>query len=210
MSLWSRVFVPRIVNCACASGAFKHYRQAVIPQAYGHVLEIGCGGGQNFALYNADNVSQLTALEPDAVMMKAAKKQAKALSGFPISFLETGAESLPLEDHSIDCAVMTFVLCTIPDWRAALMELKRVMKPEGKILFCEHGRSPDKAVAKWQSRLEPIWKPLAGGCHLTRVTKDMLLEAGFQITEIDEGYVRKAPKFAGYISQGEAIKALKV
>lgn len=207
MSLWSRVFVPRVVNCACGSGLLSSCRQKIVPRAFGHVLEIGCGGGPNFSFYKADNVTQLTALDPDKVMIKAAQKMAKGYNGFPIKLVQTGAEILPFEDQTFDCVLFTFVLCTIPDWRAALTEIRRVLKPNGSVLFCEHGRAPDVAIAKWQRRIEPIWKPLAGGCHLTRNTTDMFNESGFEMKQIDEGYMRKAPKFAGYITQGEAIHA---
>jgi len=207
MSLWSRIFVPRLVNCACGSGVLSSYRRKTVPQAYGHILEIGCGGGQNFPFYKAENVTQLTALDPDAVMIKAARKKAQSFAGFPIKLVQTGAETLPFKDETFDCVVFTFVLCTIPDWRAALSEIKRVMKPGGRVLFCEHGRAPDISVAKWQRRIEPLWKPLAGGCHLTRSSAGMFDEAGFEMKQIKESYMSKAPKFAGYISQGEAIAA---
>ena len=210
MRLWSRIFVPRLVNCACSSRAFNRYRKYTASNAFGHVLEIGCGGGLNFALYDTNSVTKLTALEPDPVMMSAAQKQAAKHSDLNIDFLAIGAERLPLDDNIIDSVVVTFVLCTIPDWQAALSELKRVLKPGGVILFCEHGRSPDAAIAKWQTRLEPLWKTIAGGCHLTRSAADMLTKAGFQITQIDEDYARMAPKFAGFISQGQAIKAVEI
>lgn len=206
MGIWSRVFVPRVVNCACANGVLSSYRQQIVPQAFGHVLEIGCGGGQNFPFYTAENVTRLTAIDPDGVMIKTAQKKAKNQSQFPIKLVQTGAENLPFKDHAFDCVVFTFVLCTIPDWRAALLDIKRVLKPGGKVLFCEHGLAPDMSVEKWQRRLEPIWKPLAGGCHLTRNTADMFSESGFKMAQIEDGYIRKAPKFAGYITRGEAVQ----
>jgi len=204
MGLWNRVFMPHLVNCACSSRSLSVYREKIVPQAYGHVLEIGCGGGQNFSFYDNHNVTHLTALEPDPVMIKKAQRKAADLRAISIDFIETGAESLPLNTHSIDCAVITFVLCTIPDWKAAMSELKRVLKPKGKVLFSEHGLSPDAKTARWQNRLEPFWKPLAGGCHLTRNTQDMFLNSGFELKEFETSYARKAPKFSGYIAYGEA------
>ena len=109
------------------------------------------------------------------------------------------------EDNSIDTVVITFVLCTIPDWEAALKEVRRVLKPGGKILFSEHGLAPDEGVAKWQRRIEPIWKPLAGGCHLTRDTEAMLATAGFRLDEAETMYLPSTPKIAGFVSWGSAV-----
>ena len=127
--------------------------------------------------------------------------------GNNIEFLETGAEAIPLEDNSVDTAVITFVLCTIPDWRAALAETRRVLKPEGRILFSEHGLAPDEEVAKWQRRIEPVWKPLAGGCHLTRDVAALFTESGFRLEEAETMYLPSTPKVAGFVSWGAASAA---
>ena len=139
-------------------------------------------------------------------MLDKARRAAGSLGiGHHIDFLQTGAESIPLEDNSIDTVVITFVLCTIPDWEAALKEVRRVLKPGGKILFSEHGLAPDEGVAKWQRRIEPIWKPLAGGCHLTRDTEAMLATAGFRLDEAETMYLPSTPKIAGFVSWGSAV-----
>jgi ubiquinone/menaquinone biosynthesis C-methylase UbiE len=141
-------------------------------------------------------------------MLKKARRTAGALGyGNNIEFLETGAEAVPLEDHSIDTVVYTFVLCTIPDWKGALAETRRVLKPGGKIIFSEHGLAPDEEVAKWQRRVEPVWKPLAGGCHLTRDTRKMLEEAGFTLQDAETMYLPGTPKIAGFCSWGSAVPA---
>ena len=143
MNPWEKYVVPNLISCACASKPMMKQREKVIPYAEGKVLEIGCGSGTNFSYYDPDKVEHLYALEPSGGMLKKAHRAAGALGyGNNIEFLETGAESVPLEDHSIDTVVYTFVLCTIPDWKGALAETRRLLKPGGKIIFSEHGLAP--------------------------------------------------------------------
>ncbi|WP_233351975.1 MULTISPECIES: class I SAM-dependent methyltransferase [Hyphomonas] len=180
-------------------------RAKVVPKAEGVVLELGCGSGTNFAMYDGAKVDHLYALEPSPGMVVKARRTASELGiGKSIDFLETGAEAIPLANNSVDTAVITFVLCTIPDWKSALAETKRVLKPGGKILFTEHGLAPDEGVAKWQRRVEPVWKALAGGCHLTRDTQAMLREAGFEPEGAETMYLPGTPKIAGFVSWGAA------
>lgn len=205
MGLWERYVVPPLVSCACSTKPFMKQREKVVPLATGRVLEVGCGSGANFSYYNGDRVDELIALEPSAGMIARAKKAAdEAAIGASVTFVEAGAEQSGLEDNSIDTAVVTFVLCTIPDWRAALTEIRRVLKPDGSILFSEHGLAPDEGVAKWQKRVEPIWKPLVGGCHLTRDTGAMLKESGFTVSDHQTMYLPSTPKIAGFVSWGAA------
>ena len=183
-------------------------RQKVVPEAEGVVLEVGCGGGTNFDLYDLDKVDHLHALEPAPGMVKRAQK---AILKSPLygrtDFHVTGAEAIPLDDNSVDTAVVTFVLCTIPDWESSLADIRRVLKPGGKLLFSEHGKAPDEGIAKWQNRLEPIWKVLAGGCHLTRDTADMLTAGGFEIETSETMYLPSTPKIAGFVRWGSARAA---
>lgn len=205
MNPWERYVVPNLIACACSTRPIMKQRAKVVPQADGVVLELGCGSGTNFAMYDAGKVEKLYALEPAPGMMVKAKRTAGELGiGKSIDFLETGAEVIPLADKSVDTAVITFVLCTIPDWKSALAETRRVLKPGGKVLFSEHGLAPDEGVAKWQRRIEPIWKPLAGGCHLTRDTCAMLREGGFAPDNTETMYLPNTPKIAGYVSWGSA------
>ena len=135
--------------------------------------KVGCGSGTNFNLYDEDKVKHLHAIEPAEGMVKRARSAwAEGRRDTPCDIHCCGAEAVPLDDNSVDTAVVTFVLCTIPDWESSLTELRRVLKPGGKVLFSEHGLAPDEGVAKWQRRIEPVWKRLAGGCHLTRDTQD--------------------------------------
>lgn len=208
MNPWDRYVVPSLVSCACSTKPIMKQRAKVVPQAEGVVLEIGCGSGTNFDMYDGARVEKLYALEPSPGMVAKARRRASELGiGKSIEFLETGAEAVPLADNSVDTAVITFVLCTIPDWKAALAETRRVLKPGGKVLFSEHGLAPDEGVAKWQRRIEPVWKPLAGGCHLTRDTEAMLREAGFEPQGTETMYLPNTPKIAGYVSWGAARPA---
>ncbi len=205
MNPWERYVVPNLIACACSTKPIMKQREKVVPLADGVVLELGCGSGTNFALYDAGKVTKLYALEPSPGMIVKARRTAGELGiGKSIEFLETGAENIPLPDNSVDTVVITFVLCTIPDWEGALRETKRVLKPGGKVLFSEHGLAPDEGVAKWQRRVEPVWKPLAGGCHLTRDTLQLLKDAGFQPDGAETMYLPNTPKIAGYVSWGSA------
>lgn len=208
MGLWERYVVPPLVSAACSTKPIRKQREKVVPQAEGVVLEIGCGAGANFTYYTPDKVSRLHALEPSPGMISRARK---ALEDSPlqgkVDFMEAGAEAVPLEDASVDTVIITFVLCTIPDWQSALTEARRVLKPHGKVLFSEHGLAPDTGIAKWQRRIEPVWKPLAGGCHLTRDTVGLLKAGGFEMDRVDSMYLPRSPKFAGFVTWGSAKPA---
>ncbi len=205
MNPWERYVVPNLIACACSTRPIMKQRAKVVPQAEGVVLELGCGSGTNFAMYDAGKVEKLYALEPAPGMVVKARRTAGELGiGKSIEFLETGAEAIPLPDKSVDTAVITFVLCTIPDWKSALAETRRVLKPGGKVVFTEHGLAPDEGIAKWQRRIEPVWKPLAGGCHLTRDTLGLLREGGFACDDAETMYLPNTPKIAGFVSWGSA------
>ena len=205
MNPWERYVVPNLISCACSSRPIMKQRAKVVPKADGVVLELGCGSGTNFAMYDAGKVEKLYALEPAPGMIVKAKRSAGELGiGKSIEFLETGAENIPLPDKSVDTAVITFVLCTIRDWAGALAETRRVLKPGGKILFTEHGLAPDEGISKWQRRVEPVWKSLAGGCHLTRDTLGLLREGGFRSDDAETMYLPNTPRIAGFVSWGSA------
>ena len=208
MGLWDRYVVPALVSCACATKPIMKQRQKVVPRAYGHVLELGSGAGANFPFYDKSRVERLYAVEPSSGMMaRAYIAAADAGLGDRTEFQEMGAEHLPLRDASIDTAVITFVLCTIPDWQGALAEVRRVLKPGGHVLFSEHGLAPDPGVATWQRRIEPVWKPLAGGCHLTRSPSAMLAGSGFRLEGVETMYLPSTPRVAGFVTWGSAVLA---
>jgi len=205
MGLYSRHIAPWLVDCACSTKPIAYQRRKIIPQASGVVLEIGAGGGRNFALYDTGKVTRLIALEPDGEMMR--RGRARAPGNLPIEWIERGAEAAGLAPATIDTIVTTYTLCTIPDAIGALAALRPALKPGGRLLFCEHGLAPDADVRKWQIRIEPVWKPLAGGCHLTRDVDGLLAAAGWRIDHADRMYLPGTPRFAGYNTWGSAHPA---
>jgi SAM-dependent methyltransferase len=164
MGLYQRYLLPRLVQCACGSPVIERQRQKVVPQAQGEVLEIGFGSGLNLPHYRRNRVSKLWALEPSAEMRALAAPHVAA-SGLNLHWLDLPGEALPLPDTSVDCVVMTYTLCSIPDAAAALAQLRRVLRPGGRLLFCEHGAAPDADVRRWQDRLDGLWGKFAGGCQ---------------------------------------------
>ncbi|HWA77498.1 MAG TPA: class I SAM-dependent methyltransferase [Polyangiaceae bacterium] len=202
MGFYSRHIAPCLVDYACGAKPIAYQRRKLIPRASGVVLEIGAGGGRNFALYDREKVSRLIALEPEAAMIR--RGRARAPDGLPIEWLERGAEAAGLAPASLDTIVSTYTLCTIPDAAGALAALRPALRPGGQLLFCEHGLAPDAAVRTWQRRLEPVWRPLAGGCHLTRDVEAMITASGWRIDRAERMYLPGAPRFAGYNVWGSA------
>lgn len=205
MGLYSRYVAPWLVDCACGTKPIAYQRRKIVPLASGVVLEIGAGGGRNFALYDRAKVQHLIALEPDATMVKRGKERAP--EGLSLEWLQRGAENAGVADGSLDTIVTTYTLCTIPDAVGALAALRRALKPDGRLLFCEHGLAPDAEVTKWQKRIEPVWRPLAGGCHLTRDVEAMIAAAGWRIDHAERMYLPGTPRFAGYNVWGSARPA---
>jgi ubiquinone/menaquinone biosynthesis C-methylase UbiE len=163
-------------------------RQKVVPRASGDVLEIGIGSGLNIPYYDSSRVRHLWGLDPSPEMWSIARPNADR-SDLDVEYLQSGAESIPLEDAAADTVVMTYTLCTIPDPERALAEIRRVLKPRGKLLFCEHGRAPDRSVRRWQDRLNSVWGKLSGGCNLNRPISDLLEDAGFHSRDLQMMYI---------------------
>jgi ubiquinone/menaquinone biosynthesis C-methylase UbiE len=201
MGLYQRYLLPRLVQCACGSPVTDRQRQKVVPQARGEVLEIGFGSGLNLPHYRPGQVDKLWALEPSPEMRALATRRVAA-SGLDLQWLDLPGEAVPLPGHSVDCVVMTYTLCTIPDAAAALAQVRRVLRPGGRLLFCEHGAAPDAAVRRWQDRLDGLWGRLAGGCHLNREMAPLIASAGFRFDELQSRYLPKTPRFAGYNTWG--------
>lgn len=206
MGLYEKYLLPRVINLACGSRPVMYQRRLVVPEASGEVLEIGVGSGLNAPFYDAEKVTQLWALEPSAAMRQQASERFAALT-VPYQWLDLPGEQIPLADHSIDTVVLTFTLCTIPDPLMALAQMKRVLKPNGRLLFCEHGLAPDAGVARWQQRLNPLWRPLAGGCNLNRPIDQLLTNAGFVTESLTQRYLPSTPRVAGYVYWGTARHA---
>jgi len=205
MSFYEDRILPHVIDRACSMGQIMKLRSQIVPHAKGRVLEVGMGSAINMEFYNADQVEMVYGLEPSAGMRRKAQPNL-VRSSVKVEWLDLPGECIPLEDQSVDTVLLTFTLCTIPDWHLALEQMSRVLKPGGELLFLEHGESPDDRIRKWQNRVTPGWKKLAGGCHLNRNIADLIRHAGFDIIELENLYVPKAPKIAGYIYIGRARK----
>ncbi len=202
MGFYDRKILPFLINRACGIGPIRAQRQKVVPQARGEVLEIGIGSGLNLPYYDSALVQKVWGLEPSAEMRaRAAKLAAKA--SVPVSFLDLPGEEIPLDDQSVDTVLVTYTLCTIPDVATALRQMRRVLRPDGRLIFSEHGQAPDPSVRRWQDRLDPIWGRFSGGCHLNRPIDALIRQGGFEIEALDSGYIA-SPRFAGYNYWGTA------
>lgn len=188
MGLYDRYLLPRLIDLSCAGKPTFKQRQKVVPLARGRVLEIGIGSGHNLPLYDARQVEHLWGVEPSPEMWRLAEQRARELP-FSFEFVEASAEEIPLPDDSVDTALVTYSLCSIPGAVAALGEIRRLLRSDGQLVFCEHGLSPDPEVRRWQNRLQPIWGRLSGGCHMNRAIPEIVEAGGFEIRELETMYV---------------------
>jgi len=202
MGLYDRYILPRMIDFACGMGAIMKTRSQIVPQASGRVLEIGIGTGLNLSFYDPQKVSEIVGVDPAAEMHGLARDRAAKIS-IPVQIVGLELGQIQAPDASFDNIVCTFTLCTIPDAIAALKEMRRVLKPGGKLLFSEHGLAPDLPVVRWQNRLTPVWKPLAGGCHLNRDIPALISAGGFNIRAIESSYL-KGPKPMTWVWRGWA------
>lgn len=198
--------VPRLIKCACSSPAIMQLREKVVPLASGAVFEIGCGGGINQQLYDTGRITSYAGLDPSGKGLEFARAEA-AKRGWQTDIRQGFGEDIPFASDSFDTVVCTFTLCSVESQAQTLRELRRILKPSGRLLYAEHGRAPDQSVRKWQGRIEPVWKRMAGGCHLTRPVTSAIAEGGFETHEAGERYAPKTPRWAGWMEWGEAIKA---
>ena len=204
MGLYGRYILPHVLDCACGLPAVERERARLVPQARGRVLEIGIGTGRNLPHYNPANVDTIVGLDPAAEMHPRARRRLSE-TRLSVSLMAVSAEQIPAEDDHFDTVLVTYSLCSIPDPSLALREMRRVLKPDGALLFCEHGRSPEPKVARWQQRLTPAWRHIAGGCHLDRNVPELLTDAGFSIDTLDSGYIQ-GPKPLTWHFRGLASK----
>ena len=205
MSFYDKYILPKVLNCTCASKPIRYQRDKIVPLAEGVVLDVGIGSGLNIPFYNKSKINYLYGLDPSKELLDIAKSIANE-NQLEVDFLQCSAESIPLPDRSIDTVLITYTMCTIPDVALSNSEIMRVLKDDGKLLFCEHGLAPDKNIAKWQKRINPLWSKIAGGCNLNRDIPKLISSSGFKISNMEEMYLPSTPKFAGYNYWGVAKK----
>ncbi len=205
MSFYDKYILPKVLNCTCASKPIRYQRDKIVPLAEGVVLDVGIGSGLNIPFYNKSKINYLYGLDPSKELLDIAKSIANE-NQLEVDFLQCSAESIPLPDRSIDTVLITYTMCTIPDVALSNSEIMRVLKDDGKLLFCEHGLAPDKNIAKWQKRINPLWGKIAGGCNLNRDIPKLISSSGFKISNMEEMYLPSTPKFAGYNYWGVAKK----
>ena len=202
MGFYNRWILPQVIEVAMRQKNFAPFRQRTAGAARGRVLEIGIGSGLNLSSFPS-NIESVCGVDPSAELLAKAGDRVASVR-FPVRLLEASSEKLPLEDRSFDTVVITFTLCSIPDVGAALLEIRRVLKPEGALLFAEHGRAPDPDVIRWQDRITPVWKRIGGGCHLNRKIDDLVQGAGFRIERLSAGYQKFAPRPFSFFYEGSA------
>jgi len=206
MGIYERYVLPFMIDKACGAPPILKQREKVVPQASGRVLEVGMGSGLNLAFYDPSRVEQVFGLEPSEGMRRKAQRNL-ARSPVKVEWLDLPGEEIPLDDQSVDSVVLTYTLCTIPDFRTALAQMRRVLRPGGRLFFCEHGEAPDPSVRRWQARINPIWKRIGGGCNLNRPIPRCLEETGFEIEQLDTLYLPATPRIAGFNYWGRAKPA---
>jgi ubiquinone/menaquinone biosynthesis C-methylase UbiE len=202
MSFYETRILPHLLHLAMRQENLAVYRRRWVPAARGRVLEVGVGSGLNLPFYT-DAATEVIGLDASPSLLEMAREARAKISATPIELIEGSAESIPLENSSVDTVLTTWTLCSIHDVEAALHEMRRVLKPSGQLLFVVHGTSPDQRVRRWQDRLTPLWKRLAGGCHLNRPISALLEGSGFRIERCDTGYT-EGPKPMTFIYEGSA------
>jgi ubiquinone/menaquinone biosynthesis C-methylase UbiE len=201
MCFYRERIVPWLVHLSMRQGRLVPYRSRIVPAATGRVLEIGVGSGLNFPLYG-DAVTEVVGLDPSPKLLEMARAAGRRVS-ISVKLVEGSAADIPIDDRSIDTILTTWTLCSIPDVQRALSEMRRVLKPEGRLLFVEHGRVPEPRVQWWQDHLTPAWKRLSGGCHLNRAVAELIENGGFRIERLETGYMQ-GPKPMTFMYEGGA------
>jgi ubiquinone/menaquinone biosynthesis C-methylase UbiE len=205
MSLWADRVLPHIVEKACRSSAILEERKRWVPRAHGEVLEVGVGSGLNLEFYDAARVVTVTGIDPSAPLLERAARRAST-APVPVELVHGHAERLPFPDRSFDSAVITYSLCSVDDPVRALAELRRVMRPDGELVFVEHGLARDASTRRWQRWLTPMWRRVSGGCHLDRDIAAILHASGYRSDDLRADYAEGA-RWLSYTFEGTARPA---
>jgi ubiquinone/menaquinone biosynthesis C-methylase UbiE len=203
LTVYQRFVLPRLIHAGMRSKRLEPLRARQVAAARGSVLEIGIGSGLNLPFYRRD-IAAVIGVDPSLELLTMARKHTAWLH-FPVKLLHGPAEALPLEDGSIDSVVMTWTLCSVAEPARVLAEARRVLQPGGALIFIEHGQAPEAGVRRWQDRLTPLWRTLAGGCHLNRPIRGLIAQAGFEIAELETGYLIKGPRLMTFHYLGRAL-----
>jgi ubiquinone/menaquinone biosynthesis C-methylase UbiE len=202
VGFYERRILPRLIDFGMRRKPLGKLREQLVGRARGRVLEIGIGSGRNLPFYRRD-LEILLGLDPSGELLQMARRHATWVH-FPVELSEGSAEDIPLDDRAVDHVVMTWTLCSVADPAKALAEVRRVLRPGGSLLFIEHGRSPDPRLQRWQERLTPLWRRLAGGCHLDRPIEALIQAAGLRLAELETGHLVRGPRIATYHYRGRA------
>ena len=204
-SWYDRHVLPYVLDIACGMKPVRQQREKVVPLARGRVLEIGIGTGLNLAHYDRTKVQRIVGLDPALEMHRLARKRMKK-AGLTVELSGLSAEKIPFDSGAFDTVLVTYTLCSIPDPVAALKEMRRMLAPDARLVFCEHGLALDASVRRWQDRLTPLWSKLGGGCHLNRDIPGLLKEAGLRSDDIQTTYLQ-GPRPLTFKYWGTAVPA---
>ena len=203
MSLYDKYLLPHLLNCTCNQKPFIYQRKKVVPFAKGNILEIGIGSGLNIPFYEAEDINKIWGIDPSEELIAMAKKQINDDTP-DIEFIISKAEDIDFDDAFFDTILMTYTMCTISNLSEAFREIRRVIKPSGTLIFCEHGIAPDENVVKWQNRINTFWPKISGGCNINKEIPRIVESLGFSITNLENMYLPKTPKVLGYNYWGRA------
>ena len=203
MGFYQQRILPRLIHFGMRQKQLAPLREQLVAGARGRVLEIGIGSGLNLPFYPRD-IEMLLGLDPSRELLQIAKRHSVWVH-FPVELSEGRAEDIPLDAAAVDHVVMSWTLCSVADPVRALAEVRRVLRPGGNLLFVEHGRAPEARVARWQARLTPVWRRLAGGCQLNRSIDELIERAGLRLVELETGYLIDGPRFATFHYRGRAL-----
>jgi len=203
MNFYDKYILPKLTHWVCSQNDITRAREKIVPLAKGRILEVGIGSGLNLPFYDPAKVDRVWGIDPSIQLKKIAEKKAIQMP-FDFEFIGLSGEDIPLEKNSIDTVLVTYTLCSIPNVLKALNNMKRVLKPGGELIFCEHGRTPDQNINKWQDRINPAWTKISGGCNLNRPISNLIKESGFKIVNLDAKY-NSPLKVIGFNYRGVAV-----